>query len=91
SIRRLGLAPRLGLARRLGLAPTLVGLARRLGLAPTLVGLAPRLVGTPLVGLTTDRAKNGLNVYSIYFFIFYYLLCNNSYRNRKHLTRDNLV
>jgi hypothetical protein len=53
----------------LGLAPTLVGLARRLGLAPTLVGLAPRLVGTPLVGLTTDRAKNGLNVSFLYFFV----------------------
>jgi hypothetical protein len=31
-------------------------------------------VGTPLVGLTTDRTKNGLNVYSLYFFIFYYAI-----------------
>jgi hypothetical protein len=30
-----------------------------------LVGLAP------LVGLTSDRAKNGLNVSSIYFFIVF--------------------
>jgi hypothetical protein len=60
---RLGLAPQLGLAPRLGLA-------RRLGLAPTLVGLVPRLVGTPLVGLTTDLAKNGLKVYSLHFLFF---------------------
>jgi hypothetical protein len=54
---------------RLGLAPRL-GLARRLGLAPTLVGLVPRLVVTPLVGLTTDLAKNGLKVYSLHFLFF---------------------
>jgi hypothetical protein len=38
------------------------------------LGLARRLVGTPLVGLTADLAKNGLNVYSLYFFIFYYAI-----------------
>jgi len=37
------------------------------------MGLAPRLVGTSgLVGLTSDLAKNGLDVSSIYFFIFCY-------------------
>jgi hypothetical protein len=42
-----------------------------LGLGPALLGLAPRRVGTPLVGRTTDHAKNALKVYSLYFFIFY--------------------
>jgi hypothetical protein len=53
----------------MGLAPTLVG--SPMGLAPRL-GLARRL-GTSLVALTSDLAKNGLNVYSLYFFISYYV------------------